>query len=172
MQAREETGFGGISLIDRMKIMEEVAKYAWAWDSGDLEEYLDCYFEDGYLEHPKPDGSPGKFVGRDAIRDFLRGNVEARPTNSYALQHAFSSIVMTADGADVRLKAYCDTFRHEFHRQYWPHGPSFRMGTWHAWYGMRDGRWRLRGLTVKMWTDTAFVSGTAIQVRPPGAPGL
>lgn len=164
-------GFGGITLVNRLKIMEEIAKYSWAWDSGDFEEYLARYFEDGFLEHPNPDGSPGKFVGRDAIRAFLSDNITARPTSSYALQHLFTSLVMSPEGPDVRVKAYCDIFRHEFHRQYWPHGPSFRMGTWHALYGERKGEWRIKGLTVKMWTDTAFISGTAIQIRPPGSPG-
>ncbi len=170
--AAADQGFGGISLLNRLRIMEEVARYSWAWDSGDFEEYLNRYFEDGYLEHPHPDGSPGRFVGHAAIRDFLGRNVKERPSNSYALQHLFTSQVMTAEGANVRLQAYCDVLRHEFHRNYWPHGPSFRMGTWHALYGQRDdGEWRLRGLTVRMWTDTAFNSGTAIQNRPPGSPG-
>lgn len=164
--------FGGVAVIDRLKIQEAVAKYSWAWDSGDLDAYLNCYHPDGALEHPKPDGNPGRFEGREAIRAFLQANVEGRPRNSYALQHVFSSIVMEPDGEDVRLKAYCDVLRHEFHRLYWPHGPSFRMGTWHAVYGRAGDDWLLRLLTVKMWTDTAFVSGTAIQNRPPGLPGL
>lgn len=164
-------GFGGITLVNRLKIMEEIAKYSWAWDSGDFEEYLVRYFEDGYLEHPNPDGSPGKFVGRDAIRAFLTENITARPANSYALQHLFTSVVMSPEGRDVRVNAYCDILRHEFHRQYWPRGPSFRMGTWHALYGERKGEWRIKELTVKMWTDTAFISGTAVQIRPPGSPG-
>jgi len=169
--AADGEGFGGITLVNRLKILEEIAKYSWAWDSGDFEAYLARYFEDGYLEHPNPDGSPGRFVGRDAIRAFLSENIKARPGNSYALQHLFTSPVMSPEGPDVRVNAYCDVLRHEFHRQYWPHGASFRMGTWHALYGERKGEWRLRGLTVKMWTDTAFNSGTAIQIRPPGSPG-
>lgn len=170
--AGDERGFGGITLLNRLKIMEEVARYSWAWDSGDFAEYLNRYFEDGFLEHPSRDGSPGRFVGRQAIHDFLAQNIADRPTNSYALQHLLTSQVMTPDGHDVRLQAYCDVLRHEFQRNYWPHGPSFRMGTWHALYGQHDdGEWRLRGLTVKMWTDTAFISGSAIQKRPPGSPG-
>jgi hypothetical protein len=165
-------GFGGVSLLNRLKIMEEVGKYSWSWDSGEFEDYLSRYFEDGVLEHPHPDGSPGRFEGRAAIRAFLQDNINARPTNSYASQHVFGALVMTPEGPDVRLKAYCDIFRHEFHRQYWPSGPSFRMGTWIALYGERAGEWRLKHLAVKMWTDTAFNSGTAIQVRPPGSPGL
>lgn len=167
----ESEGFGGVSLRNRLQIMEEIAKYSWAWDSGDFEDYLDRYFEDGYLEHPNSDGSPGKFVGREEIRNFLSDNIKDRPMHSYALQHLFSSIVMTPENTDVRVKAYCDIFRHEFHRLYWPHGPSFRMGTWHALYGQRSDAWRLKGLTVSMWTDTAFISGTAIQSRPPGSTG-
>jgi hypothetical protein len=168
----DTAGFGGISVIDRLMVMEEIAKYAWAWDGGDIEGYLDRYLEDGALEHPTPDGKPGHFRGREAIREAIAANMAGRPTNGYALQHNFSSLVMTPEGEDIQARAYCVVFRHEFHRIYWPHGPSFRMGTWHALYGRREDGWGIKLLQVRMWTDTAFNSGTAIQNRPPGSPGV
>jgi ketosteroid isomerase-like protein len=165
-------GFGGISLVDRLMVMDEIAKYAWAWDGGDIEDYLNRYLEDGALEHPTPDGKAGRYEGREAIRTAIAANMAGRPTNGYALQHNFSSLVLTPDGEDIQARAYCTVFRHEFHRIYWPHGPSFRMGTWHALYARRKDGWGIKLLSVRMWTDTAFNSGTAIQNRPPGSPGV
>lgn len=163
--------FGGVAVIDRLKIMDEISRYAWAWDGGDIEAYLDRYLEDGVFEHPTPDGNAGRFEGRDAIRAALGANIAGRPTNSYALQHNFTAPMLVAEGEDIQVDAYCVVLRHEFHRLYWPHGPSFRMGTWHARYGRRGDDWRIRLLQVRMWTDTAFNSGTAIQERRPGMPG-
>lgn len=167
-----EPGFGGISVIDRLKIMDEIGNYAWAWDGGSIEDYLERYTEDGVLEHPTPDGNAGRFEGREAIRAAISANMEGRPTNSYALQHNFSALRLTPEGDDILAEAYCSVMRHEFHRLYWPHGPSFRMGTWHALYGRVGDNWRIKLLQVRMWTDTAFNSGIEIQNRRPGMPGV
>jgi hypothetical protein len=164
-------GFGGVSVVDRLKIMDQIAQYAWAWDGGDIEAYLERYLPDGVLEHPTPDGAPARFEGREAIRAAISANMAGRPNNSYALQHTFSSIHMTPAGGDMEVKAYCSVMRHEFHRLYWPHGPSFRMGTWHAVFGPDGDDWKIRVLSVRMWTDTGFNSGIAIQDRRPGMPG-
>ena len=138
MSELERRMIGGVAVLDRMMILDEVNRYAWAWDSGDIDEYLDRYAEDGVFEHPTSDGTPVYHTGREEIR---------------------------------KVDAYCAVLRHEFHRTYWPHGPSFRIGTWHAAYGRVGGEWRIKHLTVKMWTDTAFNSGTAIQDRGPGMVG-
>lgn len=163
--------FGGISLLDRLKVMDEIARYAWAWDSGSVEEYLDRYAPEGALEHPTPDGEPGYHRGRKAIGAAISANMVGRPGNSYALQHNFSALRLEPEGLDIQAHAYCAVLRHEFHRLYWPHGPSLRMGTWHACYTRVDDSWRIKLLSVRMWTDTAFNSGTAIQDRRPGMVG-
>lgn len=167
----ETTKIGGVSILDKMQILEEISKYAWAWDSGDTEEYIKRYTEDGALEHPTPDGKPGYHRGRDAIREAIRANMESRPKNAYGLQHHFSAPRMEPDGDDVIVNAYCAVLRHEFHRTYWPHGPSFRMGTWHATFTRTFEGWRIKVLSVKMWTDTAWNSGVDIQDRKPGSVG-
>jgi hypothetical protein len=167
----ETTMIGGVAVLDRMKILDEINRYAWAWDSGEIEEYLDRYAEDGVFEHPTRDGKPGFHKGREEIRTAIQANMDARPTNAYGLQHHFSSPRLEPRGADVQVNAYCAVLRHEFHRTYWPHGPSFRIGTWHATYGRVGDEWRIKHLTVKMWTDTAFNSGIAIQDRQPGMVG-
>lgn len=161
----------GVSLLDRERILDEMARYSWAIDSGDLDAYLDRFWEGGYILHPKPDGSAGRFQGPDEIRDWLGTGFEQRPSQTYGHQHQFNAPVITAEGEDIRVQAYVMIFRHDFHRQYWPSGPSWRMGTWHALYGKRGDQWKLKSLDVRMWTDTALGAGAAIVDRKPGMPG-
>jgi len=165
--------FDDISIKDRLQIMDEITRYSWALDSGIMEDYLDRYWEDGVLLHPKPDGSPGRMEGHDAIRDWIGPNFAQRPTQTYGHQHQFSATRMTRlDSGDVKVDAYITIFRHEFHRQYWPSGPSWRMGTWHTIYSKRKGLWKIREVDVQMWTDTSLgTNGTAIADRPPHMPG-
>ncbi|MDX9873748.1 MAG: nuclear transport factor 2 family protein [Spongiibacteraceae bacterium] len=165
-------GFNGISLLDRMQIMERVARYSWAFDGGDLAAYLDCFWPDGVLMHPRRDGSPGRFEGHEGITSFVTPGFTGRPEQTFGHQHQFSSIVLDREGEDVRLKAYAVVMRHEFHRTYWPTGPSFRMGTWHALFRKRDNDWKIQELDIRMWTDTALgETGKALVDRPAGAPG-
>ena len=115
MSELEDTKINGVSIIDRLQILDEVNRYAWAWDSGDIEEYLNCYAVDGALEHPTKDGKPGYHVGRDAVREAIQANMDSRPTNAYGLQHHFGSPRLEPKGDDVVVNAYCAVLRHEFH---------------------------------------------------------
>lgn len=164
-------GFNGISLLDRLQIMEEVGRYSWAFDSGNIEEYLSRFWADGSLQHPDAAGAPQWSRGHAAIRNRFGRNFADRPTQTYGHQHQFNAIVMDPEGGDVRLRAYIVALRHEFHRQYWPHGPTWRMGTWHALYSQRDRIWRIKELDIRMWTDTALGAGSGSVERPPGSPG-
>jgi len=166
-------GFDDIDLRDRLRIADRMAHYSWALDSGDLPAYLDCFTQDGILRHPLRDGSPGVFAGRDGIASFIGKGMSAaaRAAQSYGHQHQFNAPRLSREGADIRVDAYCMIFRHEFHRQYWPRSPSWRMGTWHALFRLADGEWRIADLDVRMWTDTALGAGTALADRGPGMPG-
>lgn len=165
-------GFGGISVVDRLIIMERIAKYSWAIDSGDMDAYLDCFMEDATLGHPSRDGRSARFKGHAGIKAFLDENFKQRPSQTYGHQHDFSALVMVPEGRDVRVKAYCRIYRHEFHRRYWPSGVSWRIGTWHTLFGRAGSDWKIRTLDVHMWTDTAMGAGSAIVDQPPGAPGV
>ncbi len=171
-KASPAAGFDDITLLERARILDQVARYSWAFDSGDLAEYLARFWPDGVLEHPKADGSPGSFAGHEGIRAFTRG-FEGRRQQTWGHQHQFSAIVMDrVSPQQVQLRAYACVFRHEFHRTYWPHGASFRMGTWHALFENRQDDWKIRLLQVKMWTDTSIgETGMDLIDRPPHSPG-
>ncbi|HWL47891.1 MAG TPA: nuclear transport factor 2 family protein [Sphingomonadaceae bacterium] len=163
--------FDEIAIADRLKITDRLARYSWAIDSGDLAAYLDCFTDDGVLRHPLADGSPGEFVGHDGIEAFIGAGFARRPMQPYGHQHQFNAVLLANEGADIRVEAYCMVFRHEFHRQYWPRGATWRMGTWHALCRQTVSGWKIADLEVRMWTDTAFETGTALVDRGPGMPG-
>lgn len=166
-----EEGFDGISLVDRLKVMDRIARYSWAIDAGDFDAYLDCFDEGGTLHHPLPDGSSGSWTGHAGITAFVEKGFTNRATQTYGHQHQLGSVRMTAEAGEIRVDAYAMVFRHEFHRQYWPRGPSWRMGTWHALFRRSGETWRILDLDVRMWTDTAFGTGVALRNRGPGMPG-
>lgn len=163
--------FDDIAVRDRLMIADRMARYSWAIDSGDLAAYLDCFTEDGVLRHPLRDGSPGVFEGHEGIKAFIGGSMGQRATQTYGHQHQFNATCLSREGEDIRVAAYCMIFRHEFHRQYWPRGASWRMGTWHALFRSAGKSWRIADLDVRMWTDTALGAGTALVDRGPGMPG-
>lgn len=164
--------FDGISVCDRLQIMDRLARYSWSIDSGGIHAYLDNFMKDATFSHPLRDGSPGLFRGHEGITSFVREGFERRAEQSFGHQHQFNAILMELNGeGDVELRAYCVVLRHEFHRQYWPGGPSRRMGTWHANLGRIDGTWKIRTLEIRMWTDTALGAGAALVNRPAGSPG-
>ncbi|HWW63840.1 MAG TPA: nuclear transport factor 2 family protein [Sphingomonadaceae bacterium] len=163
--------FDEIEIADRLRIMDAMARYSWAIDSGDLSAYLNCFTSDGVLRHPLADGSPGVFVGREGVEKFIGNGFSRRETQTYGHQHQFNAIRLEKEADAIRVQAYCMIFRHDFHRQYWPRGASWRMGTWHALFRREDGQWRIADLDVRMWTDTAFGTGSALVDRGPGMPG-
>lgn len=167
-----DEGFDGIAVIDRLKIADRIARYSWAIDAGDLDAYLECFTASGVLRHPRPDGSPGEWVGHEGIGRFVGRGFSHRATQTYGHQHQISAHRLTHQGKHIKVDAYATVMRHEFHRQYWPRGPSWRMGTWHALFHRESETWRIADLDVRMWTDTAFGAGAALQNRGPGMPGV
>ncbi|NDK31966.1 nuclear transport factor 2 family protein [Nesterenkonia haasae] len=164
--------FEEISVEDRLSIQDQVARYSWAFDSGNLEEYLGRFWPDGVLEHPKRDGTPGRFEGHEGIREFIR-DFKGRETQTWGHQHQLNTMLMERKGPEeIQLNAYCVVLRHEFHRPYWPTGSSFRVGTWHALYTQRDLHWRISLLQIRMWTDVSIgQTGVDAVDRPPHSPG-
>jgi hypothetical protein len=164
--------FDEIEVKDRLAVLDRMARYSWAIDAGNLQDYLACFTSDAVLRHPLRDGSPGEFRGHQGISDFIGKGFSERSAQTYAHQHHFSAVLMKPDGADIRVKAHATIFRHEFQRQYWPSCPSFRMGSWYATFGGAEGGWKIREIDVRMWTDSVFGIGTAYLDRGPGMPGL
>ena len=88
-----------VSIEDRMELHELIARYAWALDTGDVEGYVDCFFEDGWIEHDPP----GLCKGREAIRKLTEFLWYEHSANYLGRQHRMSQVLMSPEDGDVRV---------------------------------------------------------------------
>lgn len=136
-----------VSLEDRVDIMEAMARYAWALDTGDLDGYTDCFVEDGWIEHHPP----GRCEGRAGIRELTDFLWYTHPDHYLGRQHRMSQIIMTPENGDVRVKAFWSILQHRVDTN---QEIVFGLGTWDAlWTLCPDGEWRLKTLFVDIWRD-------------------
>jgi 3-phenylpropionate/cinnamic acid dioxygenase small subunit len=134
-----------VSIEDRIEVQDLIARYAWALDVGDVEGYLDCFTEDGWIEHHPP----GRCEGREAIRQLTNFLWYEHPNNYLGRQHRMSQTRMFPEGPDVRVKAFWSILQHDVFTQ---ENFVFGLGTWDA-LAVRDtdGEWRLKTLFVDIW---------------------
>ena len=134
-----------VSLEDRAEIGDLIARYAWALDTGDLDGYIDCFAEDGWIEHHPP----GRCEGREGIRRLTNFLWYEHPNNYLGRQHRMSQVLMTPEGDGVRIKAFWSILQHDVDTQ---QNFVFGLGTWDALTARQpDGDWRLRSLFVDIW---------------------
>ncbi len=134
-----------VSVEDRFDIMESIAKYAWALDTGDLDGYIDRFTEDGWIEHHPPGRSEGR-MGIRALTEFLWYST---PDHYLGRQHRMSQVIMTPEGGDVRIKCFWSILQHKVDTS---DNIVFGLGTWDA-LGTKcgDGEWRFRSIFVDIW---------------------
>src|SRR5689334_4563207 len=86
------------STADRLEIHELTARYAWSLDTGDVEDFVDCFCRDGELVWDAFE-TEGRWRGAAALRGFI-GYFLQRP-ESAGRQHHVSNLIVTptADGA-------------------------------------------------------------------------
>ena len=134
-----------VSVEDRFDLQDLLARYAWALDTGDVEGYVDCFFEDGWIEHDPP----GLCEGRGAIRKLTQFLWYEHSANYLGRQHRMSQVLMTPETEGVRIRAFWSILQHDvFTDQNFVYG----LGLWNALAAKgEDGEWRLRSLIVDIW---------------------
>lgn len=134
-----------IPVEDRLDLQDLVARYAWALDTGDVDAYVDCFFEDGWIEHHPP----GLCEGREAIRKLTEFLWYEHPNNYLGRQHRMSQVLMAPEPDGVRIRAFWSILQHDVRTQaHFIYG----MGLWRAVAAKDDGGdWRLRSLIVDIW---------------------
>ena len=134
-----------VSLEDRADITEAIARYAWALDTGDLDGYIDCFTEDGWIEHHPP----GRSVGRQGIRELTDFLWYTHPDHYLGRQHRMSQIIMTPEDGDVRIKCFWSILQQRVDTSA---NGVFGMGTWDALATLcEDGEWRFKTIYVDIW---------------------
>jgi hypothetical protein len=134
-----------VSIEDRLDLQDLIARYAWALDTGDVEGYLDCFFEDGWIEHHPP----GICRGRAEIRKLTEFLWYEFPANYLGRQHRMSQVLMAPEEGGVRIRAFWSILQHDvFSDQNFVYG----LGLWNALAARdADGEWRLKALIVDIW---------------------
>lgn len=91
---------GKITADDRAEINELFARYAWAGDTGNVEEYLALFCPDGIF-----DGVMGYFEGRSGLTRLVEDMVKG--PRSYGIQHWVSNSVFEGDDQNCVVKSMC-----------------------------------------------------------------
>jgi hypothetical protein len=116
---------------DRFEIMELYARYAWAVDSGDLEELEKVVTEDARLIYIGRD-----FIGRDGAREMLANFL--KDTGIPGSQHFYGDFIITGTGTEAHVRAYVA-------RMYRMPRTSHGQMLWQGYYTdtcvKRDGAW-------------------------------
>ncbi len=87
-----------LATVDRLDVLELVARYAQAMDAHDLEVAADCFLPDAVLRF----ASRGiELVGVDAIMAFYRETFAGPRMATGSSTHAMANSILTADGGDV-----------------------------------------------------------------------
>ena len=82
MQAETQTA-------DRLAILEQIARYSYAWDDRDLEAYIALFVEDAsFVVDPELPGGPSvNATGHEAIRTWARERMDARKPGVQVRHH-------------------------------------------------------------------------------------
>jgi hypothetical protein len=134
-----------IPVEDRLDLHELIARYAWALDTGDADGYVDCFFEDGWIEHDPP----GLSRGRAEIRKLTEFLWYEHPANYLGRQHRMSQVLMTPEQDGVRIHAFWSILQHDVATD---QNFIYGLGLWNGLAARdADGEWRLRSLIVDIW---------------------
>lgn len=87
-----------LSSADRLAILELVARYNHAVDSGDVDTRADTFTEDGVWDSE----TGGVIRGREAIREHAR----TRAPHAHTWKHWTNSPVIEGDGDDATIRQY------------------------------------------------------------------
>lgn len=137
-----------VSIEDRLDLDDLIARYAWALDTGDVEGYVGCFFEDGWIQHDPP----GLCKGREAIRKLTEFLWYEHPNNYLGRQHRMSQVLMTPEESGVRIRAFWSILQHDV---FTDQNFVFGLGLWNALAARDlDREWRLKSLHVEIWRGT------------------
>jgi uncharacterized protein (TIGR02246 family) len=84
---------------DRQSVIELYARNAWAYDTGDVDGFVDTFTPDGVLDLAQ------RHVGQTAIRTFTELAMQHDPWLPRS-QQIISQVIIDGDGERVRVRAY------------------------------------------------------------------
>ena len=98
---------------DRLAILEQIARYSYAWDDRDLEAYVALFAGDAaFVVDPElPDGPSVDAHGHEAIRAWARERMDARKPGVQVRHHQSGTLFEELDGDRARTRTMLLTSR-------------------------------------------------------------
>ncbi len=138
MQAETQTA-------DRLAILEQIARYSYAWDDRDLEAYVALFAEDAvFVVDPElPDGPSVDAEGHEAIRAWAQQRMAARKPGVQVRHHQSGTLFDELDEDQARTRTMLLTSR------VGPDGEPPGSGIYYdEWRRTADG-WRFARRTLR-----------------------
>ena len=156
-----------VPLADKIEIHELLARYAWSFDTGDLEGFLSCFADDAVFCEDVFE-EVDRWVGRDAIRSMAE-HFFSHPAFP-GRQHHASQILVEGGAGECRVRAFCIVV------QPLPDQPCAVVfaGHYDDVVAKIDGRWVFKQRLVRHWSGPVlggFPTQDGVKVprrRPPG----
>jgi len=154
-----------IAVADRLEIMELFAYYAWALNTGDVEAIMECFTEDGSMEH-QPQGI---FRGQD-IRKLLDHLWYAKPGWFIGRQHLANHFILTPRGEqEMHVKAYSTLVQYQvdYKRNF-----VFGLANWDNVLTKASGEWLFKSMRIHKWMgdDVPWVGDDRAKINAPTGP--
>lgn len=132
---------GSLSTQDRLDILELFARYAWCFDTADVDGFLDCFAPDAIYDLPRG----RRYVGRDQIRTYIEPATQ-NPVMA-GRQHHVGEVIMEGDGSRAVVRAYCWGSQHSGDDAL---SVAF-LGRYADVCVKVDGRWRFAERVFRNW---------------------
>ncbi len=134
-----------LSTTDRLAIHDLVSRYAWALDTGDVENFVTCFCREGVLVWDAFD-RPGRWEGEEALRHFARF-FRDQPSSA-GRQHHVTNLLLEADGEEALGKAYVAVALRQGDG---PHALNV-MGWYEDRFRREGGQWRIAERVIRDWS--------------------
>lgn len=160
-----------LTVADQLAIRDVIARYAWALDTGDPDEFVACFCADGVLVWDAFE-TPDRWLGHDALRHFA-GFLRDLPTSAGRQHYVTNTLVSPIEGG-AQAKSYAAVAVRQ------GDGPHLLhvMGWYDDRFRRENGEWRIAERIIRDWSgpilkNFAGQSGERIaRPRPPPLRGL
>lgn len=149
-----------LSAEDRLDIQDLLARYAWAFDTGNVEDFVACFVDDAELCEDTFD-VPDRWTGAAAIRSmaeffFSRPSFPGR-------QHHISQIRIEGAGDSAQVRSFCFVTDCKGEPPYLIRFAGHYLDE----VVRRNGRWQFRSRLIRDWSGevlAAFPGQSGIKV--------
>jgi len=157
-----------LTVADQLAIRDVIARYAWALDTGDVEEFVSCFCGDGALVWDAFE-QPMRWDGADALRHFATYFRDL--PSSAGRQHHVTNVLLEPCEGGARSRSYAAVALRQ------GDGPHLLnvMGYYEDRFRLEQGRWGLAERIIRDWSGPIlqnFAGQTGERVPRPIPPPL